>query len=74
MDTHVWVYHPATKNHWQCPVAALDETLARGWQLTEAPPEPNPAVAERVAFLAEQAAAAEAETKPTTKPRRGESE
>jgi hypothetical protein len=74
MDTHVWVHHPATGNHWQCPVAALEDQLALGWELAEPPQVPHPAVAERVAFLAEQAAAVEAEKKSTTKPRRGESE
>lgn len=73
MDTHIWVHHPETGNHWQCPVGFLEEALAVGWVESEAPPEHNPATAERTAFLA-ALAAEQAETKPTKAARRGESE
>lgn len=73
MDTHVWVFHPATGNHWQCPVGFLDDARAVGWVESEAPVEHNPATAERTAFLA-AFAAEQAETTPTKAARRGESE
>lgn len=88
--SHTWVYHPAIEQYWLCPDEALQDQIALGWRPCEAPPEPNPAVAERIAFerelrerQAEKDAAEEPdgvaedrEEKPTTKtrPRRGTSE
>lgn len=58
--THVWMHHPANPDgYWQCPVEGVEDFLARGWELSDPPPEPNPAIAERLAFEAELAAQAE---------------
>lgn len=74
--SHTWVKHPDTGGHWQCPNEALDEMKALGWEPCDAPPEPNPAIAERLAWEAEQnklrGAERAAETKPTRAARRGE--
>lgn len=77
--SHTWVYHPAIDQHWLCPDGSLQDQISLGWQPCEAPPEPNPAVAERIAFERELAAAAaetqsEAEPEPTIAADRGEIE
>lgn len=68
-ETHIWVRHKETGGHWQCPKEALDHFTSQGWEVCDPPREPNPALDERTAWLeslrAEQAAAAEAETKST---------
>lgn len=73
MDGFTWVRHKEHGGYWQCPDAALDEMRKIGWEPSEAPDEPNPAVAEQLAWRAEQAAAAEAEkkSKPTKAASRG---
>lgn len=75
--THVWLYNPTTGGYWQCPVAAVADYLASGWERAEQPPPPpNPAVAEALAWREQQRAAAEAEavadpdSQPTAAPRR----
>lgn len=55
--SHTWVRHTETGNFWQCPDEALEHFMALGWEPSEAPPEPNPAVAERIAWEQSQAAA-----------------
>lgn len=73
MNTHVWVRHREHGGYWQCPIEALADYEAKGWEPSDQPAEPNPAVAEMLA--AREAAAAEAQTtKPITRPRRGVSE
>lgn len=72
VDGFTWLTHPETGGSFNCPDAAVADWLANGWQPGEAPVEVNPAIAERIAFEQQQAAAA-AQTK-TTKPRRGESQ
>jgi len=81
MDGFTWVTSPETGGFWQCPDGALDDMIKLGWQPCEAPREPNPAVDERLAWLAEQdqaakaAAAEKAAAVKTTKPaRRGETQ
>ncbi|QLQ37992.1 hypothetical protein [Micromonospora robiginosa] len=45
MDEHVWLIHPGTGGQWQCPAAAVDDWLERGWKRAGEPPEePNPVV------------------------------
>lgn len=62
--THVWMHHPANPaGYWQCPNEGVADHLARGWELCDPPQEPNPAVAERLAFEAELAEKAQAEAK-----------
>jgi hypothetical protein len=60
MDTHTWISNPQTGGQWQCPNEALEHHLSQGWeQMDEAPPEPNPAIAERLAAQRKEAEAAE---------------
>lgn len=66
-QTHTWVRHTETGGYWQCPNDALDVYLAKGWEITDPPAEPNPAIAERLAWQAQQqapetATAAQADT------------
>lgn len=79
--SHTWVRHRDTGGYWLCPDEALDEMADVGWEPTEAPAEPNPAVDERLAWEAEQKALRDAEaaaapaaetTKSTKAARRGE--
>lgn len=74
--THTWVRHAEHGGYWQCPTDALDAMADLGWQPvdpSEVPPEPDPAVAERIAWEAARAAEAEkAESTSTRAARRGE--
>lgn len=75
--THTWVRHAETGGFWQCPNVALDEMKCLGWEPCDAPPEPNPAIAERLAWEAEQLKLRDAERadiKPTRAARRGENQ
>lgn len=47
---HTWIHNPKTGGDWRCPDAVLDEYLEAGWVLTNPPPEPDPATAERIAI------------------------
>lgn len=61
MDERVWLKHKDTGHLWDCPAGAVDDMADLGWEPTdERPAEVNPVVAERVAWEAEQRAAAEA--------------
>lgn len=73
--THTWVKHRETGGYWQCPNEAMDYYAKLGWEPSEAPEEPNPAIAEMLAWRAAQAAEAAAEQAETksSKPRRGAS-
>ncbi|MEO3922713.1 hypothetical protein ABGB07_02340 [Micromonosporaceae bacterium B7E4] len=73
MSDHTWVRHAVHGGYWQCPTEVLDEYRAKGWEPSDPPEEPNPAVAEMLA--AREAAAKTAETtKPTKAAPRGKSE
>lgn len=81
--SHTWVRHREHGGYWQCPDGALDAMAELGWEVVDpatVPPEPNPAVAERIAWEAEQAEIARAAEEAATKPKstraasRGESE
>lgn len=87
MDEFTWTRHHETGGYWKCPNGALDEMKKLGWEPTEPPREPNPAVDERLAWLAAQDAdsaragadedqnsADPPETTTPTPPRRGKSE
>jgi len=67
-DELVWMRHtdPEHAGWFQCPAAAVAAFEARGWQVADEdpPPEPNPAVVELAAFQAEQAKSASAAAKP----------
>lgn len=64
MERH-WLHHAATGGYFHCPAEALDDWLALGWTRSETgPPEPNPVIAERIAWEREQAR--EAAQQPTT--------
>ena len=66
MITRTWVRHREHGGYFHCPVDALPDMQAKGWEPSEAPPEPvNPAIAEQLAW--QQAKAA-------SKPRRGTSQ
>lgn len=69
MDEFVWLTHPDTGGHFNCPPAALDDWLGNGWQVaTEPPAERNPVAAEHLAWREQRnQAAAEPTEKPTTK-------
>lgn len=47
-DERRWLRHPDTGGAFHCPVGAVDDWKAMGWQDGEAPKEINPAVAERI--------------------------
>jgi hypothetical protein len=55
-----WLRHPETGGYFNCPTEAIDVWKAKGWEESDPPEELNPAIAERNAFLAQQAASAEA--------------
>ena len=74
-DGFTWTKHRETGGYFRCPNDALAEMAKRGWEPSEPPREPNPAIDERLAWLADQeASATKAENDKSTKPRRGESE
>ncbi|HTI26186.1 MAG TPA: hypothetical protein VL652_34675 [Kutzneria sp.] len=66
-DERVWLQHPETGGHFECPQGAVEDWLAMGWVRADAPPEPvSPVVAEHLA--AQQAAVeAAAQTQAPTK-------
>jgi hypothetical protein len=65
-DERVWLGHAETGGHFYCPVEAVEDWLELGWQPSDAPPEePNPVVAERLAWEAAQLAAQAAEAEAT---------
>jgi hypothetical protein len=76
-DERIWLRHPETGGYFHCPAEAVEHWTELGYEPSDAPPEVNPVVAERVAQeqeLAAQAAAraAQAAEEPTTrKPRAG---
>jgi hypothetical protein len=60
-DERVWLRHGETGGHFHCPSEAVEDWQGLGWEPVDTPPdEPNPVVAELVAWQAEQAAALEA--------------
>jgi hypothetical protein len=62
-----WLRHEETGGYFHCPVDAVDEMRAKGWEPSDPPPpEVNPAIAEQLAWREQQQAE-------TTKPRRGSS-
>lgn len=78
MTGFTWVKHREHGGYWQCPDGVLDEMAKVGWEPSDAPEPPNPAVAERIAWEREQAElaarSAVATTKTTKAARRGEFE
>lgn len=69
-DGFTWVQHREHGGYWRCPDGVLDDMAAVGWEPADAPPEaPSSAVAEQLAWRAEQAAAAQSKPKAA---RRGE--
>ena len=46
----VWLRHPETEGVQHVPASALEVWQAIGWEETEAPPEPNPALAEYIPY------------------------
>lgn len=71
-ETHVWLHNAETGGYWECPAPVVDDWRSRGWVPSDPPPPaPDPAVAEALAWRAQQAAAASADTKPTKAARRG---
>lgn len=60
-DERVWLRHKDHGGFFDCPAGAVDDWADVGWEPTdERPVEVNPAVAERLAWEAEQRAAAQA--------------
>lgn len=56
MITRTWVRHREHGGYFHCPDDALPDMQAKGWEISEAPPEPvNPAVAEQLAWQQAQA-------------------
>lgn len=64
MDEFVWTQHVDHGGYFRCPVDALDDMAATGWLPCDPPEQPNPAVAEQLAWRAEQAARADHEPEP----------
>lgn len=50
----VWLRHPETKGHFECPAAAVDDWIAMGWERSDPPEEPNPVIAEHLAWREQQ--------------------
>ena len=75
MNGFTWVRHREHGGWWHCPDGVLDDMAAAGWEPADGPPpeQPSSAVAEQLAWRAEQTAAA-ADTKPTKAARRGKPE
>lgn len=69
MDDFTWLKHAETGGYFRCPNAAVDDMAELGWRPSEAPEEPNPTVAESLAWRA-----AQAEPKPTKAATRGKTE
>lgn len=66
-DEFTWLRHSETGGTFRCPDAAVDDWLDMGWEVADgAPADPNPVVAEHLAYREKQAAAAQA-TKTTSK-------
>jgi hypothetical protein len=66
VDGFTWTRHVETGGYFHCPNESLGDMREKGWEPSDPPVEPNPAVAEALAWRAEQAAAAKAEkSKPT---------
>jgi hypothetical protein len=62
-EQRVWLRHAETGHLFECPTAAVDDWAALGWAPTdERPVEVNPVVAERLAWQAAQARAAQEQT------------
>lgn len=60
-DEFTWLRHSETGGTFRCPNAAVDDWLDMGWEVAdEAPADPNPVVAEHLAYREQQAAAAQA--------------
>jgi hypothetical protein len=72
----VWLHNPTTGGYFHCPKDAVEQWSEMGWEPADAPPEePNPVVAERIAWERAQAeaeaeAARAAEEAKTAKPSR----
>lgn len=49
-DEWVWLRHPETDGVQHVPAAAAEVWARIGWEPTEEPPEPNPALAEYVPY------------------------
>ncbi len=63
MDERQWLRHAKTGGYFHCPVEAVPGWIDMGWETSDPPAdEINPAVAENLAWRAEQAA--RQETKP----------
>lgn len=69
MDEFTWLKHRETGGYFRCPNAAVDDMAERGWEPSEAPEEPNPTVAEHLAWRAQLQ-----ESKPTKAATRGKTE
>lgn len=68
VDERVWLVHPGTGGYFYCPAGAAAEWCTQGWEPTDTPPaEPNPVVAERIAWESAQASLAANEAAPKTK-------
>ena len=68
MAERQWLYHAEIGGYFHCPVEAVDAWGERGWKPSDPPPEPvNPAVAESLAWRAEQLARQETKPAKSTK-------
>ena len=71
-DERVWLRHKETGHFWECPAGVVGDWAEMGWEPTdERPEEFNPVVATRLAWEADQRAAAEAVAKPKTSRKSG---
>ena len=73
-DERVWLTHPEHGGYFHCPAAAVEIwTGDLGWVIAEGPPEePNPVIAESLAWRAEQEQAAKEQQKAEAAERRAE--
>jgi hypothetical protein len=54
-DERVWLHNSETGGYFHCPAEAVEDWAELGWQPSDPPDEPNPVVAERIAWEAERA-------------------
>jgi len=66
-NKRVWLRHGETGGYFHCPAEAIDDWAELGWQPADGPPdEPNPVVAELLAWQADQHTAQQPTTQQTS--------
>lgn len=65
-DERQWLRHPETQGHFNCPAGAVDDWKDMGWEPCAPPVDPNPVIAEHLAWREAEAARLEAERQTET--------